>query len=69
VLQVHPRDDLAVPLTGVFATRCRIDQTRSGCRLTVREIFGTRLRVGPIEAVDSTPVVDVKAVLEHCSDH
>jgi tRNA (Thr-GGU) A37 N-methylase len=31
--------------------------------VTVREIAGTRLRVGPIEAIDGTPVVDVKAVL------
>jgi tRNA (Thr-GGU) A37 N-methylase len=31
--------------------------------VTVREISGTRLRIGPIEAIDGTPVVDVKAVL------
>jgi tRNA (Thr-GGU) A37 N-methylase len=37
-------------------------------RVTVREISGTRLRIGPIEAVDGTPVVDVKRVLVDCDD-
>lgn len=32
-------------------------------RVTVREISGTRLRIGPIETIDGTPVVDIKAVL------
>ena len=32
-------------------------------RVTVREISGTRLRIGPIEAIDGTPVVDLKPVL------
>jgi tRNA (Thr-GGU) A37 N-methylase len=32
--------------------------------VTVREVSGTRLRVGPIEAIDGTPVVDVKPVLD-----
>jgi tRNA (Thr-GGU) A37 N-methylase len=31
--------------------------------VTIREIDGTRLRIGPIEAIDGTPVVDVKPVL------
>jgi tRNA (Thr-GGU) A37 N-methylase len=31
--------------------------------VTVREISGTTLRIGPIEAIDGTPVVDVKVVL------
>jgi tRNA (Thr-GGU) A37 N-methylase len=30
----------------------------------VREISGTRLRIGPIEAIDGTPVVDIKPVLD-----
>jgi tRNA (Thr-GGU) A37 N-methylase len=37
-------------------------------RVTVREIFGNRLRIGPIEAIDGTPVVDVKPVLVECVD-
>jgi tRNA (Thr-GGU) A37 N-methylase len=32
-------------------------------RVTVREIDGNRLRIGPIEAIDGTPVVDVKPVI------
>ena len=37
-------------------------------RVTVREISGTRLRIGPIEAIEGTPVVDVKPVLVDCAD-
>jgi tRNA (Thr-GGU) A37 N-methylase len=36
--------------------------------VTVREISGTRLRIGPIEAIDGTPVVDIKAVLGEGGD-
>ena len=65
VLEVHPRGDRANPLTGVFATRSPHRPNPLGLhRLTVREISGTRLRVGPIEAIDGTPVVDVKVVLD-----
>jgi tRNA (Thr-GGU) A37 N-methylase len=61
---VHPRDDPARPLTGVFATRSPDRPNPLGLhRVTVREIAGTRLRIGPIEAIDGTPVVDVKAAL------
>jgi tRNA-Thr(GGU) m(6)t(6)A37 methyltransferase TsaA len=64
VLEVHPRGDPLAPLTGVFATRSPHRPNPLGLhRVTVREIDGTRLRVGPIEAVDGTPVVDVKVVL------
>ena len=64
VLEVHPRGDLKVPLTGVFATRSPDRPNPLGLhRVTVREISGTRLRIGPIEAIDGTPVVDVKVVL------
>lgn len=65
VLQVHPRDDPAAPLAGVFATRSPDRPNPLGLhRVTVREISGTRLRVGPIEAIDGTPVVDIKPVLD-----
>ncbi|MCK7504068.1 MAG: TrmO family methyltransferase [Desulfobacterales bacterium] len=37
-------------------------------RVTVREVTGSRLRVGPIEAVDGTPVVDIKSVLKGGAD-
>lgn len=63
VLQVHPRGDPRNPLAGVFATRSPHRPNPLGLhRVTVREIAGTRLRVGPIEAIDGTPVVDIKAV-------
>jgi tRNA-Thr(GGU) m(6)t(6)A37 methyltransferase TsaA len=65
VLQTHPRNDPTTPLTGVFATRSPDRPNPLGLhRVTVREIVGTRLRVGPIEAIDGTPIVDVKAVLD-----
>jgi tRNA-Thr(GGU) m(6)t(6)A37 methyltransferase TsaA len=69
VLQVHPRNDPRIPIAGVFATRSPDRPNPLGLhRVTVREISGTRLRIGPIEAVDGTPVVDVKAVLGHSAD-
>jgi tRNA-Thr(GGU) m(6)t(6)A37 methyltransferase TsaA len=64
VLKVHPRSDPRNPLTGVFATRSPDRPNPLGLHpVTVRAIEGTRLRVGPIEAIDGTPVVDIKPVL------
>ena len=64
VLETHPRNDPAIPLAGVFATRSPDRPNPLGLhRVTVREIIGARLRIGPIEAIDGTPVVDVKPVL------
>lgn len=64
VLRVHPRSDRRNPLTGVFATRSPDRPNPLGLhRVTVRWIEGNRLRIGPIEAIDRTPVVDVKPVL------
>jgi tRNA-Thr(GGU) m(6)t(6)A37 methyltransferase TsaA len=64
VLEVRPRDDPGRPMTGVFATRSQDRPNPLGLhRVTVLEIDGTRLRVGPLEAVDGTPVVDLKPVL------
>jgi tRNA-Thr(GGU) m(6)t(6)A37 methyltransferase TsaA len=64
VLQVHPRGDLRNPLTGVFATRSPDRPNPLGLHpVVVRAIEGHRLRIGPIEAVDGTPVVDIKPVL------
>lgn len=64
VLQVHPRNELQNPLTGVFLTRSPDRPNPLGLhQVTVLEIAGTRLRIGPIEAIDGTPVVDIKAVL------
>ncbi|MCE7003132.1 tRNA (N6-threonylcarbamoyladenosine(37)-N6)-methyltransferase TrmO [Kibdelosporangium philippinense] len=65
VLEVHPRDDPGNPLTGVFSTRSADRPNPIGLHLVnVRQIDGLRVRVGRIEAVDGTPVIDVKPVLE-----
>jgi tRNA-Thr(GGU) m(6)t(6)A37 methyltransferase TsaA len=69
VLEVHPRNDPRNPLTGVFLTRSPDRPNPVGLhRVTVREISGTRLRIGPIEAIDGTPVIDIKAVLTTSAD-
>lgn len=63
VLQVHPRSDPRNPLTGVFLTRSPHRPNPLGLHpVTVHAIEGTRLRLGPIEAVDGTPVVDLKSL-------
>lgn len=64
VLQVHPRGNSANPLTGVFATRSPDRPNPIGLhRVTVLEVAGARLRVAPLEAIDGTPVIDIKPVL------
>jgi tRNA-Thr(GGU) m(6)t(6)A37 methyltransferase TsaA len=69
VLETHPRNDPANPLTGVFATRSPDRPNPLGLhRVTIRQVSGSRLRVGPLEALDGTPVVDVKPVLD-VADH
>ncbi len=69
VLETHPRNDPGIPLAGVFATRSPDRPNPLGLhRVTVREVSGTRLRIGPIEAIDGTPVVDVKPLLVDCAD-
>jgi tRNA-Thr(GGU) m(6)t(6)A37 methyltransferase TsaA len=69
VLQVHPRGDLRNPLTGIFATRSPDRPNPLGLhRVRVLAIEGTRLKVGPLEAIDGTPVVDIKPVLGKSAD-
>jgi tRNA-Thr(GGU) m(6)t(6)A37 methyltransferase TsaA len=64
VLQVHPRGRLEAPLTGVFATRSPDRPNPVGLhRVSVLEVAGQGLRVAPMEAVDGTPIVDIKPVL------
>jgi tRNA-Thr(GGU) m(6)t(6)A37 methyltransferase TsaA len=64
VVQVHPRSDPRNPLTGVFATRSPDRPNPLGLHpVVVRAIEGNRLRIGPIEAIDGTPVVDIKPEL------
>jgi tRNA-Thr(GGU) m(6)t(6)A37 methyltransferase TsaA len=68
-LVVRPRNDPARPMCGVFATRSPDRPNPLGLhRVTVRAIEGTRLRVGPLEAVDGTPVVDLKCTLTGLDD-
>jgi len=64
VLRVRPRGDRRRRLAGVFATRSPDRPNPLGLHsVTVREIAGNRLRLGPIEAIDGTPVVDIKPEL------
>jgi tRNA-Thr(GGU) m(6)t(6)A37 methyltransferase TsaA len=64
VLKVHPRDDVDRPLAGVFDTRSSDRPNPIGLhRVTVRAVDGSRLIVGPLEAIDGTPVLDIKPVL------
>ena len=64
VLAVHPRDDPRNPLTGVFSTRSADRPNPIGLHeVEVVEVDGLRIRVAPLEALDGTPVVDVKPVL------
>jgi tRNA-Thr(GGU) m(6)t(6)A37 methyltransferase TsaA len=64
VLQVHPRGDLNRPITGVFATRSPDRPNPVGLhRVSVLEVLEGKLRVAPLEAIDGTPVVDIKPVL------
>ena len=64
VLKVHPRSDPNRRLTGVFATRSPDRPNPIGLHeVTVREISKNRLLVGPMEAIDGTPVIDIKPVL------
>jgi tRNA-Thr(GGU) m(6)t(6)A37 methyltransferase TsaA len=63
-LQVCPRSDPRQRLHGVFATRSPDRPNPIGLhRVTIRKIAKDRLRIGPIEAIDGTPVLDIKPVL------
>ena len=64
VLRVHPRDDPSNPERGVFTTRSADRPNPIGLhRVEVAAIDGLRVRVRGLEAVDGTPVVDLKPVL------
>ena len=65
VLVVHPRGDEARPETGVFSTRSPHRPNPIGLhRVTILSVDGTRMRVRNLEALDATPIVDVKPVLD-----
>jgi tRNA-Thr(GGU) m(6)t(6)A37 methyltransferase TsaA len=65
VLQTHPTGDTSIPLTGVFRTRSPDRPNPIGVhRVTVVALEGpTSLRVDSLEAVDGTPIVDVKIAM------
>lgn len=64
LLQVHPRDDLSAPLKGVFGTRSADRPNPIGLHpVTLIAIEGLRLQLDPLEAIDGTPVLDLKPVL------
>ncbi len=64
VLITHPGGDPSRPERGVFSTRSPARPNPVGIhRVSVLAIEGDRLRVGPLEAIDGTPVIDIKSVL------
>ncbi|MGX9787937.1 tRNA (N6-threonylcarbamoyladenosine(37)-N6)-methyltransferase TrmO [Mycobacterium sp. MMS18-G62] len=65
VLQVHPRGDTSRPIRGVFSTRSQHRPNPLGIHaVTILAIDDLRIRVKGLEAIDKTPVVDIKSVLE-----
>jgi tRNA-Thr(GGU) m(6)t(6)A37 methyltransferase TsaA len=64
VLRLHPRGDPSNPLTGVFSTRSPDRPNPIGLhRVRILAVDGLRVRVGDLEALDGTPILDVKPVL------
>jgi tRNA-Thr(GGU) m(6)t(6)A37 methyltransferase TsaA len=64
VLSVHPRDDATRPLTGVFATRSSDRPNPIGLhRVRIIAVQDDRIQVSALEAIDGTPVVDIKPVI------
>ena len=69
LLAVHPRGDRQAPLTGVFATRSPDRPNPLGLhRVQILAIVGVSLRVGPLEAIDGTPIIDIKPTLGTVAD-
>lgn len=63
-LKVHPRDDARNPLRGVFGTRSADRPNPIGLHeVQVLSVEGNRVRVSDLEAVDGTPVIDLKPVI------
>ena len=64
VLRVHPRDDPANPLTGVFSTRSADRPNPIGLHeVEIESVAGRRVRVRDLEALDGTPILDLKPVI------
>ena len=65
LLRVHPRDDPANPMQGIFNTRSADRPNPIGVHeVEVLAVEGARVHVRPLEAIDGTPVVDLKPVLD-----
>lgn len=63
-LATHPQDDMSKPELGVFSTRSPARPNPVGLhRVAVLAVDGNRLQVRPLEAVDGTPIVDIKPVI------
>jgi tRNA-Thr(GGU) m(6)t(6)A37 methyltransferase TsaA len=64
VLSVHPRGDTSRPLEGVFNTRSPHRPNPIGLhRVEITAIDGARVRVRSLEALDGTPIIDIKPIL------
>jgi len=69
VLAVHPRGDASRPRQGVFSTRSPARPNPIGLhRVRILAVEGARLRVADLEALDGTPVLDLKPVLGDVAD-
>jgi tRNA-Thr(GGU) m(6)t(6)A37 methyltransferase TsaA len=69
VLRVHPRGDPSRPEEGVFSTRSPHRPNPIGLhRVEITAVDGLRVRVRNLEAVDGTPILDVKPVLSASAD-
>ena len=65
VLRVHPRGNPVNPMQGVFSTRSPVRPNPIGVhRVRILAIDGARVQVSDLEALDATPVVDVKIALD-----
>jgi tRNA-Thr(GGU) m(6)t(6)A37 methyltransferase TsaA len=71
VRQTHPTGDARIPLTGVFRTRSPDRPNPVGVhrvRVVARE-RATTLRVHALEAIDGTPIIDIKIALDEPRDN
>jgi tRNA-Thr(GGU) m(6)t(6)A37 methyltransferase TsaA len=69
VLVTRPRDDPARPMTGVFSTRSPDRPNPIGLhRVRITAVDGLRVQVDGLEALDGTPVIDVKPVLDKAAE-
>ena len=70
VRRVHPRDDLSAPLRGVFSTRSPDRPNPIGIHRV--RILGAEtpleFKVAELEAIDGTPIIDVKPVLDRARE-